>query len=212
MVDKLEFYDLLSVVVPGTILVAWVPMCWPELLTIDHPSFPDAFTVILLIALSLAAGQLAQTISSYLEKISDWTFKGKASSLLMKKKLQLVSAELTDRVRAKINLHAGSELSDDSAFLYAQEQARSVAHSRVERFNAIYAFNRNMIGVTLIMIINFCFSMSYGGVEYWPYREVLLGLLGFVLIVQWFRARRRAEYHAREVLVTCETALDGRRK
>jgi len=212
MVDKFDFYDLLSVVVPGAILVGWIPICWPDILLIAHPKFPDAFTVILLIALSMFVGQVAQSISSMIEKLHDLTFKGKASELLMKKKLKTVNAELIDRVRAKIDRHSGNELSDDAAFLYAQEQARSVSHSRTERFNALYAYNRNLIGVLLIMIVNFSMSMGYGGVQRWPYQQAILGVLVALFFIQWFRARRRAEYFVREVLVTCETALDSRPK
>ncbi len=212
MVDKFDFYDLLSVLVPGAILVGWIPICWPDILLIAHPKFPDAFTVLLLIALSMVVGQVAQSISSMIEKLQDLTFSGKVSEQLMKKKLKTVNPELVDRVRAKIVRHAGVELGDDSAFLYAQEQARSVSHSRTERFNALYAYNRNLIGVLLIMILNFSISMGYGGVQQWPYRQAILGILVLLLGIQWFRARRRAEYYVREVLVTCETALESRPK
>lgn len=212
MVDRLDLYDLLSVLVPGAIVVGWIPLCWPDILLIAHPVFPEAFTVILLIALSMVVGQVTQSISGAIEKLHDWTFGGKADALLMEKKLKAVNAELIDRVRSKIISEAGAEMSDDAAFLYAQEQARSVSHSRTERFNALYAYNRNLIGVLLIMILNFSISMVLGGVQRWPYQQTMLGVLGTLLLIQWFRARRRAEYFVREVLVTCETALDSRVK
>jgi hypothetical protein len=165
--------------------------------------------VILLIALSMAAGQIAQSISSWTEKLQDRYFQGQARDRLLTAATKTEDQALVERVLPKIRQLMGREADPREAFAFAEVRARCVPYSRTERFNALYAYHRNMVGVLLIMLVNFAFSMAYGGVREWPYQAAILVGLVVLLALQWYRSRKRAEYHAREVLTAFELAADS---
>jgi hypothetical protein len=78
--DKFEFYDVLAMIVPGTLLTALIPILFPALAmwaaTIE---FPEGFSIICLLALAIFLGYLVLAISSLVEPVFDWSFGGRPS-------------------------------------------------------------------------------------------------------------------------------------
>lgn len=78
MLDRLDYYDLLGVVVPGTLLVCWLPICFPVLSQVAASSdLSEAFEVIALVVLAFFVGQLVQAIASLVEPVLYWTWGGR---------------------------------------------------------------------------------------------------------------------------------------
>ncbi len=63
MTNKIDFYDILGFLIPGTLLVCWVPICFPSISSMASAlKFPSAFAVIALTALSVMLGHLMQAV------------------------------------------------------------------------------------------------------------------------------------------------------
>ena len=78
--DKLSIYEFLSWIVPGTLLLGFLAMMFPDqaILASSVPG-PDAFKVSFLAAMAIFAGQIAQAIASAAEPLLHWTWGGRPS-------------------------------------------------------------------------------------------------------------------------------------
>jgi hypothetical protein len=214
MVEKFELYDVLGILVPGTLLVALTLIFFPALSTSAiNVKFPDGFTVICLVALSVFAGNLVQAISSLIEPIVDRTWGGRKSEqgLLQGLGDRYLPTDTASRIRGKLASILGSNVKDRSLFLFAMQKAETSENSRVARFNALYAYHRAILCLTLISVGLLGLSMACGVAAYWPAyeRAIALGIWVLLLLITWNRTRQRAIYYVREVLLTAERVIDS---
>ena len=129
MSDKFEFYDLLGILVPGSILLALIALSFPEITSaFANVGFPDAFAVICLTAAAVFAGQLVQAISSLLEPVLNWTWGGRSSERALRGELpsRYFPNDTAERIRAKLIRAVGSGASERSLFLYAMQIAETM--------------------------------------------------------------------------------------
>ena len=214
MTEKFEFYDVLGILVPGSILLALIAVSFPGVTTaFAGVGFPVAFAVICLTAVAAFLGQLVQAISSFLEPVFNWTWGGRPSERALKEGLgtRYLPADSANRIRAKLAKAVGDTASDRSLFLYAMQKAETSGNSRVAKFNGLYAYHRAMLALVLISLGVILASMCWGTVKHWFWRDKI-GIVAvdfLLLVIFWLRAKQRGFYYVREVLTTAERLLDA---
>jgi len=213
MSDKFEFYDLLGILVPGSILLALIALSFPEITSVFASiGFPDAFAVICLTAAAIFAGHLVQALSSLLEPVLDWTWGGRASERALRGQLpsRYFPNDTAERIRAKLIRAVGSGATERSFFLYAMQIAETSANSRVSKFNGLYAYHRALVTLLFLGFALLLVAVFWGPAEAWPIRSKVMALIIVVLllVIVWHRAKQRAYYYVREVLSTAERLID----
>src|SRR5438270_13719553 len=102
MSEKFELYDVLSILIPGSILLAVITVSFPGVAApFATVGFPDAFAVICLIAVAAFLGHLVQAIASLLDPILDWTWGGRASDRALRGELaaRYLPSDTAQRIR-----------------------------------------------------------------------------------------------------------------
>jgi hypothetical protein len=105
MVEKFEIYDLLGIVVPGTLLIGLTLILFPVLSApASNVKLPEGFTVICLVALSVFAGNLVQAISSLIEPLIENTWGGRMSEKGLSRGLgdRYLPTDTAARIRNKL--------------------------------------------------------------------------------------------------------------
>ena len=182
-----KLYDLLSVLIPGSILL------WPILHFLKLPFDKDL--VPFYTAVAFVIGYFVNTFSSWLEDFYYWTWGGKPSNKLLDGKgITKVRFYQSDQVKKFLKEDSeNNNPTNDELFSIAYRIAKGEKSSLVEDFNASYAFSRVIL--TLIIILFFVAIYPY----YNYFKTYLLLLFGFVA---WSRSRQRGYIFAREVLTT----------
>jgi hypothetical protein len=215
MADKFEIYDVIGVLVPGTLLICVLPLFFPSLIsTASAVKFPDAFAVIALTAAAILGGHVVQAISSLVEPIIYFTWGGRPSDRVFTKGLgnRYLPLELAIQIKEKLKAAYGANLSDRSLFVKAMQRAET-GPGRVARFNALYAYHRAVLTLTLIVTILFLASFHAGLATAMTKKQdvgMLISLLLF-LGLSWHRAKQRGFYYAKEVLLKAEHALEEKK-
>jgi hypothetical protein len=175
--------------------------------------FPEAFTVIILLALAIFVGLLVQSISSLIEPILNWSWGGQPSDKALKDGLgtRYLPADTATRIRHKLAAKVGSQASDRSLFLYAMQQAETSGNSRVTKFNGLYAYHRAVFTLILVGIVLLLAAMRWGAIAEWSAREKIqtLAASAALLVLVWHRTKQRGFYYVREVLSTAERIIDS---
>jgi hypothetical protein len=211
MTDKIDYYDIVSHIIPGTILMSWIPVCFPSILAIAVPKYPEAFATFALIALSLFVGQLVLAISSIVvEPLLYRWWGGRPSDQVFTKGIEKFSKEDAARVRAKLSVRVGGQASDASLFLCAMQLSESATDSRVPKFNGLYAYHRCLTTLVLICSLLFLFSFQGGLAASWSLLTNIAAIAAQVILLGLVlkRTHQRANYYVREVLLTAERILD----
>jgi len=213
MSEKFEFYDILGILVPGSVLLALLAVSFPKIASaFAGVGFPSAFAVICLTAVAAFLGQLVQAISSLLEPVFNWTWGGRPSERALKQGLgtRYFPADTAQRVRGKLRQVVGEGATDRSLFLYAMQKAETSGNPRVAKFNGLYAYHRAMLTLVLIALAVILASMCWGIVKHWTVGEKLeIGIADvFLLVIFWLRSKQRGFYYVREVLSTAERLID----
>jgi hypothetical protein len=214
MSEKFEFYDVLSILIPGTLLLALMSIGFPALVVrFAAVKFPEAFAVLCLTALAVFMGHLVQAISSLIEPVLEWTWGGRASEKALNEGLgtRYLPADAAKRIKQKLAERVGSGATDRSLFLYAMQNAETSGNNRVAKFNGLYAYHRAMFTLVWIGILLFGAATYWGGIKLWPTQEKIETLIGggALLLIMWWRAKQRACYYVREVLSTAERLIDS---
>jgi hypothetical protein len=216
MTDKFEIYDLIGVLVPGTLAVCVVPLFFPGVMPLMAAvKFPDAFTVIALTALAILAGHLVQAIASLIEPAVYKTWGGRPSDGVFTVGLgdRYLTLALAKKLREKLAAAYGADLDDRSIFQKSMQRAEH-AGGRVARFNALYAYHRAVLTLTAMVIVLFLLSFVGGlawSMSWWKNVIILLSLALFLLLA-WHRAKQRGIYYVKEVLLRAEHAIEEKDK
>ena len=212
MTDKLELYDVLSVLVPGTLLVGLVPICFRSLLHIHGASFPAAFAVLLLTGLAIFLGFIQQALGSLIEPFLEKTWGGRPSKRVFAGGLgnRYLGKEEADRIKPKLIKAVGEGQSDAGLFRYASQMSDAAEIGRCTRFNGLYAYHRSLLSTCIASTVLFLASAVWGSAAALSLSQKGLVLLGALVLslLMWHRTRQRSLYFAAEVLMTAERVLD----
>ncbi len=181
-------YDILSKLITG-LLVSFVLIKF-YIPSIDLGNLGE---VIFITAMAYIVGFFIDTFSSWLEPFYYFTWGGKPSD-------KFVSGKGIWKVKAPSNLDViktylkslvdNSDVSEKELFGIALRKTKS---DRTTDFQNLYAFSRSLLTSFIILFI--CLIPTYYG--YW-----LFYVISFILIfVLWLRAKQRAYYFVKEVLV-----------
>ena len=215
MTDKFEIYDVIGVIVPGTLLICILPLFFPGLISIAAGvKFPDAFAVIALTTAAILGGHVIQALASLIEPAVYKTWGGRPSDKVFTSGLgnRYLTKALAHQIKGKLAKAYGNGLDDRSLFIKAMQRAEA-GPGRVARFNALYAYHRAILTLTILALILFSVSF-FGGLASTLTRKkdiaILVSLVLF-LALSWFRAKQRGFYYAKEVLLKAEHALEEKK-
>ncbi|WP_205755895.1 hypothetical protein [Lacibacter luteus] len=179
-------YDIFSSLVPGFIMLLGL------LYFLNIPYDKDF--VIGYTALAFLLGYVLNTIGSWLEHFYFFTWGGKPSS-------QLLSGKKVWKIRVYNHVQIHQHLSqkttnanatNDELFSIAMRNVNGQKDSRIEDFNAIYAFSRTLLTTVIIGSI-LIMTKNYSD---WKYYAVLIP----IILTLWLRCKQRGYYYAKEVL------------
>jgi hypothetical protein len=180
-----KIYDVLSSLIPGFILL----MAVLELFNIPF----NKEMIVPYTAFAFLLGYLINTISSWLEDFYFLTWNGKPSDRLINgHDIWKVRFYQSQRVKELLKDESKNDKpTTDELFSIAMRYANQ-KDSRVEDFNATYAFSRSLLTTVLIGGI-FILVRNYDSLNYYL-------LITPTLLVVWLRCKQRGYYYAREVL------------
>lgn len=211
MAEKMDFYEVMGVLVPGSLLVLLLPTVFPGLaVALNAAVFPEAFKVIALTALAIFVGQVVLALGSLVEPLLFRTFGGRPSDLVFSHGLKgYVLPDAATRIKARLTDACGEEVTDHSLFHYAAHLAGTAKESRVPRFNALYAYHRSLVVLLVVALIALGVSAVWGAASALTVVQLTLAVLGLALLLWlfWYRTRQRACYYVRDVLLTAERVL-----
>jgi hypothetical protein len=212
MTDKLDFYDLLGILIPGTVFMCAGIICYPSLASqLALPQLPEGFAVIALVSLAVFVGHVLQSMASLVEPLIEKTWGGRMSEKALKSGLgeRYLPKESADRIAGTLAKAMTMESGKRSRFLYAMQISETASNPRIARFNALYAHFRVLLVMALAVLMMLIHSAIWGALRSWP----CLSKLGVCILAAtltalfWNRARQRAIYYVREVLLTAERTL-----
>ena len=180
-------YDILAALIPGFLVLL-------ALLDFFELKFNQDY-VIAYTAIAFLIGFMVNALSSWLEDFYYLTWGGKPSDKLLDGK-NIWKVKFYDHGKVKEILRKKSEKSNpsnDNLFAIAMRYSNSQKDSRVQDFNANYAFARVLLTAMLLVTIALI-STHY---QDWKYYAVLIP----ILIIIWIRCKQRAYYYVREVLI-----------
>jgi len=212
MHEKLNIYDITGVLVPGTLVVAAIPLGFPVIIdAVAEPKFPDVFLLIVLTALSIFMGHLIQAFASIIEPFLYKTWGGRPSEKALDHGLgdRYFPASSGARIRAKLADVAEPNASTRSLFLIAMQRAESSDSPRVSTFNALFAYHRALVVMSFFSLVIFVASFHDGVAARlsWKQNTAICVLLIGLLVLFWHRAKQRGVYYVREVLLCAEQNL-----
>lgn len=213
MLDKLDYYDVLSILVPGALGSYWLAICFPQTTAaVENVRLPESIDVIAYIALSVFIGHLIQTLSSFVEPFLERTWSGRPSDRALQNGLgdRYLPADAARRIREKLALTVGQGASDRSLFLWAMRRAQTSPFSRVQLFNSLYAYHQALLILVGIGIALWLTSIPWGAANAWSgsVRIIVAVVLLALLTLVWGRTKQRALYYVREVLLVTEQMID----
>ncbi|MBB5397188.1 hypothetical protein [Mucilaginibacter sp. AK015] len=179
-------YAILSSLVPGFLIL----LALQHVLNVRF----DKDLVVAYTAVAFLFGYIMNTASSWLEGFYFWTWGGKPSSNLLKGK-GIWKVKFYESEKAMELLSAESwnaSPGPDELFSIAMRHANGEKDSRVEDFNALYAFSRVLLTTSLIGGIPLIVQSYHD----WRYYLVVLP----VIIILWLRCKQRGYYYSKEVL------------
>lgn len=212
MQDKLDFYDVLGVLVPGVLVICSIPLAFPVVAkAIAETGYPDGFAFVGLTAASIFAGYLIQAIASLLEGLLNRTWGGRPSEVALDHGLgdRFLPASAAARIKQKIAAVAEPDASSRSLFLIAKRAAENSGAPLVQRFNALYAYHRALVVLSAVALVLFVFSFWGGLGARLGWKEntgIILVIIG-LLVLFWHRTKQRGMYYVREVLLCAEHNL-----
>ncbi|NPE29038.1 hypothetical protein HNV12_13950 [Methanococcoides sp. SA1] len=191
---KFKYYDLLSHLVPGMVIYLATKLACNELL-------PDV-SAIPLLAIAFVIGYFNNTISSWLENFYFFLSGGNPIDLFFNNKgIWKVKFYNGLTIKKKLLQKLDKTESDNTElFNIAMKIANSIDSSRLDDFNAVYAFSRSILTTVIISGSILIFSDP---------NNFLFYLTVFMLfIISLIRFRQRSGYYIREVLNIADNNID----
>lgn len=179
-------YDILSSLVPGFILLL-------AILNFLHISYDKDYTVAYT-AVAFLLGYTVNTIGSWLEDFYFYTWGGKPSSnLLNGKSIWKVKLYNAKQIRQHLTQKIShSNPNHDELFSLAIRDTSGQKDTRIEDFNAMYAFSRTLLTAAIICGVLLLIRYYYD----WRYYALVLP----IITILWLRCKQRGYYYSKEVL------------
>lgn len=212
MIEKMDYYDIIGTLIPGILLVSWVPICFPDLtMAFSMTGFPSAFTFVACLAVAIFVGQLIQAMGSLIEPVLFWSWGGRPSEKAIEEGLgKYLPEDAGRRIRGKLQAKVENDASSQSLFLYAMQLTDAANIGRATRFNGLYTYHRSQVVLVFVGLVMAAISCAFGRFasgHWWHTASLILGLL-LMLLLAWYRAKQRAMYYVREVLLAVEKIMD----
>jgi hypothetical protein len=213
LIDKLDYYDLFGILVPGMLLSYAVPVLFPQVKTIMAVGFPAAIEVLVFTALAVFVGHIIQAIASAIEHpVLFRSWGGVPSDIALTAGLgdRYLSADAAARIDAKLRTKLGEKASSRSVFVGAITLANATPASRAQTFNSLYAYHRALLVTLAAAFVLLIASAGWGAAAHWSGGLLAVCIIALVslLFLVFVRTRQRAFYYVREVLYVAERALD----
>lgn len=212
MLEKLDIYELIGVIVPGAILLGASALCLVEFVNADAAvPLPDFIFGVVGVAALFYLGHAIQAVASLVEPLLFWTWGGKPSDLVLwepHKTGKRVPPDIATRVSAGIR-GKYKDVSDSAVFLHVMHVCKQQSGTRVHLFNSHYAFHRAML-VTLAMTAALIPVAHLGGnptLFSLPLSISAELVVAGLIAVEWGRTKGAAYYYVREVLVEADAGL-----
>ena len=134
------------------------------------------------------------SISSWMEDMYFLTWGGKPSSCLLEGKSiwKVRFYHHTKAHKALLTDSGDPRAKSDKLFSIAMRVANGTKDTRLEDFNAQYAFSRVLLTTTFFSTI----FLLYQHYDEWRYYAISIPIVG----VLWLRCKQRGYYYAKEVL------------
>jgi hypothetical protein len=213
MLERLKLYDLLSALVPGALLLCVLVLLFPDVaVPIRSAGLPSEFSLVALLAASLLAGEVVQTIGSILEPTLFRVSGGRPSDRALDGKLstRYFPRDAAQRIKEKLQRRVGPGASDRSLFLAAMNLSESTEESKVATFNAQYGHHRAVTTLFLCTLVMLFGSRKWGAGATWnctSYWAIATACAVLLVLFAW-RTWQRGVYYSREVLLTAERMLN----
>lgn len=208
MTDKLEYYDILNTLVPGILLLFWVSVCFPVIMPILSPKFPEAFNILILTAVSIVLGFLIQSFADIFIAKNKRLWGGAPSDLILEGRAEhTLDKHTVRRIKEQLRAAMGdATASDDAIFYFALQHSESIGAGRASRFHSLEACHESLLALIIAGIVLFTASICWGAGNAWTISEqfILLITLFLSLIMIFLRTKDRKYYFVREVLLTAE--------
>lgn len=218
---QLKLFDILSLVIPGALvffcllLTSIFPQVNLELMEKKIIVYKDVTIILttIFIVVSYLLGYIIHAIGSWIEPILWKTWGGRPSQILFSNNSTRIGLgserdAIFTWLKSKSTNSRFSDLEmsklqgDDFAKLFqiaknlAFANAGSNFKSRIEEFNNTYIFSRNIL-VAFIIVLGCVISLCWYKVV--PFLWAFFTLV--IVLIVWWRARDRAIYYSREILV-----------
>jgi hypothetical protein len=212
MLERLNLYDILATIVPGTVLVTVVAALFPSVARPFHGiGFPDEFALVALLAAAMGAGLSVQTVGSMLEGRFFKLFGGMPSDLAFAGRLgdRYLPRDAATRIKATLQKRCGPTAKPRALFLHAMSIAESSADSKAAAFNAQYGQLRAVFTLFLLILVLLGSSRLWGAVAAWRATSfwTIEGLTALLTVLFAWRTWQRGAYYVREVLLTAQRLL-----
>ncbi len=211
--EKINPYNLLATLLPGTLLVALLGVLFPGLSVMGKlVRFPDSYMFLVLLSLSVLIGVLIQSVASFFEPYIFKLFGGRPGARALSGQLpsRYFPADSAKPIIVLLQEKFGGESSHESLFLRAMSLAETSTDSKVANFNAQYALHRSLFTSSLLSVLlglgsRFCAGSAgdWTSKAFWITEALMVGIS---ILLAW-RTWQRSAYYAREVLFSAERIL-----
>lgn len=214
MIEKFDIYDMVTTILHGTLFVASCIVLSPKTTRVLATlNMPETISATIFICTAYFAGQVITAISSIIQPFLFWTWGGKPSDRIFVGAFpeSYLSPDFVETAIASLRNASPKGSSNTSLFSKAMAIARKADGSLSERHNRMYAYNRVALVNTFLISLVFIHSCFYGLCMSCNSKTITcigIGLVSLVFI-HWYRAKQRAFYYVREVLVVAERELAG---
>jgi len=199
-----KLYDLVSKIIPGFIIY--------EILNILYGTYLPEISILPQIALAYFIGFFIDAVSGWLEDLIYFrSWNGKPSdNLLNGDGMKYIKFHEDIKATKELNKITGNENStNDELFEVAERIALSESESRIHDLAASYSFARSILTTFLIIVIILLISVvricsTYNNAVFYISLSVCL-ILAFGT---WYRAKERAYYYVKEVLMNFLTIME----
>jgi hypothetical protein len=133
VIDKLDYYDILGIIIPGTLVAYWISICFPQLAEIAAgAALPEPIDIIAFVALAFFLGHILQGVAGAMEPALFWSWRGRPSDRALRDGLGdwYLPKDAGLRIRAKLAAVVGADASERSLFLRAMSLANAFPGSR----------------------------------------------------------------------------------
>ena len=214
MIDKFDIYDIVTSLLHGTLFLGASFVLFPQAINNVRPlDISEVVMSAMFISVAYFLGQAITSISSLLQPFLFLTWGGMPSKIVFGGGFpeKYLSADLIGLAKKALQKSSDVKLSDAALFSKAMGIARKAEGSLSERHNQMYAYNRTTLCNLILLLGLFIASCFHGSCREFGWTAIAATLIciAFLLLLHWYRAKQRAFYYVREVLIVAECELAG---